>query len=48
VTVKWATSAVLVGLLFVIAGVVVAFLVILIALQVAPAILPDHSLPLHR
>jgi len=43
-----ATSAVLVGLLLAIAGFVVAFLVIVIALQVAAAILPDHNLPLSR
>jgi hypothetical protein len=42
------TSRVLVGLLLAVAGVVVAFAVIVIALMVAAAILPDHNLPLTR
>jgi hypothetical protein len=46
--VKRATSTVLVGLLLATAGFVVAFVVIIIALMVAAAILPDHNLPPSR
>jgi hypothetical protein len=46
--VKRATSAALVGLLLAFAGFAVAFVVIVIALMVAAAILPDHNLPLSR
>jgi hypothetical protein len=46
--VKRSASAVLVGLLLAVAAFIVAFLLIVIAMQVAAAILPDHNLPLNR